>query len=778
MQLLNLEKAKQEKIYEIKMVGIMAVFEDASSQIKDFLNFEIKFLKPKFLLNRIFAEFCWKKNYLKKNKDDFLISLEIPIDKNEFSDVFEFFENLSKIAADIKTDKKFYDFIFSSSLQKYTVFSSRLIKKYCSHKKQKIKNVNEIDFYYKCAILGETFLHCNSGNVSVVLEKFEIARELEFTDLILPPNITKISYRAFSGCEQMKKIEIGENVKIIEDLAFEDCKKLKSVILSDKIEYIGKKAFANCNIENLSHKLLIIENGLFYNEDKTQLICITNQRKELFLPLSVKKIDDIYYSAVKKISLSENCECYCHILPYEKCEVELRNDNEEIVANFISTTSIDENDVKKWKRKNPLKSVSEMELLKYNWIERIHYGAFANCLDLTEIKLKNRIDFIDELAFENCTNLSKVEIENPNCEVASNAFHNTNILNFKFKSQLDNTKVHRYEDDIKIENGFFFSEDGKTLIDVVIPQENLVIPEGVTEIGFKACSNSKILKTVTLPSTLETISSHAFSGCPKLNNVKILNSCHISYGAFSECKTLSNIELPEELTYEQFDFLNETSVINLNHNLFTIEDGIVYSKDKKKILGYTKVPENLVIQEGVKSIERRAFEDCDIKSVTFPLSVKNIDTNAFEDCKNLSKIEAKNDKIKIDANAFINCAIEDFNSEKIGENFFVIKNGLAILKVGKEIVPLDVTNYKLKDSRTIEVPSGVTKISIEVFDSCFCRLLKVPLSVRKIEFIENFTDIRIDKVVVEYEGSEEDWKKIKYTRDIPNFKKVKFFQIL
>lgn len=765
MQLLNLEKAKQEKIYEIKKAGIVSVFEDASSQIKDSLNFEIKFLKPKFLLNKIFAEFYWKKNYLKKNKDDFLISLEIPIDKKEFSDVFEFFENLSKIAADIKTDKKFYDFIFLSSLQKYTVFSSRLIKKYCSHKKQKIKNLNEIDFYYKCAILGETFLHCNSGNVSVVLEKFEIARELEFTDLILPPNITKISYRAFSGCEQMKKIEIGENVKIIEDFAFEDCKKLKSVILNDKIEYIGKKAFANCNIENLSHKLLTIENGLVYNEDKTQLICITNQRKELFLPLSVKKIDDIYYSAVRKISLSENCECYGRILPYEKCEVELRNDNEEIVANFISTTSIDENDVKKWKRKNPLKSVSEMELLKYNWIKTINHRAFADCLDLTEIKLQNRIIYIGELAFENCTNLSKVEIENSKCGVVSNAFHNTNILNFEFKSQLDA---------IKIENGFFFSKDGKTLIDVVIPQENLVIPEGVTEIGGMACSNSKILKTVTLPSTLETISSYAFSGCPKLNNVKILNSCHISYGAFSECKTLSNIELPEDFTYEQFDFLNETSVINLNHNLFTIEDGIVYSKDKKKILGYTKVPENLVIQEGVKSIERGAFKYCDIKSVTFPLSLKNIGNAAFEDCRKLSKIEAKNDKIKIDANAFINCAIEDFNSEKIGENSFVIKNGLAILKVGKEIVPLVVTNHKLKDTRTIEIPSGVTKIEIETFDGCFCRLLKVPLSVRKIEFIENFTDICIDKVVVEYEGREEDWKKIKYTRDIPNFKKVIF----
>lgn len=769
MQLLNLEKAKQEKIYEIKKAGIISVFEVASSQIKDSLNFEIEFRKPNNSFDYIFAEFCWKKNYLKKNKDDFLISLEIPIDKKEFRDVFEFFENLSKIAADIKTDKKFYDFIFSSSLQKYTIFDSRLIKKYCSHKKQKIKNVNEIDFYYKCAILGETFLHCNSGNVSFVLGKFEIARELEFTDLILPPNITKISYRAFSGCEQMKKIEIGENVKIIEDLAFEDCKKLKTVILNDKIEYIGKKAFTNCNIENLSHKLLTIENGLVYNEDKTQLICITNQRKELFLPLSVKKIDDIYYSAVKKISLSENCECYCHILPYEKCEVELRNDNEEIVANFISTTSIDENDVKKWKRKNPLKSVSEMELLKYNWIKTINHRAFADCLDLTEIKLQNRIIYIGELAFENCTNLSKVEIENSKCGVVSNAFHNTNILNFEFKSQLDA---------IKIENGFFFSKDGKTLVDVVIPQENLVIPEGVKEIGGMACSNSKILKTVTLPSTLETISSYAFSGCPKLNNVKISNSCHISYGAFSECKTLSNIELPEDFTYEQFDFLNETSVINLNHNLFTIEDGIVYSKDKKKILGYTKVPENLVIQEGVKSIERGAFKYCDIKSVTFPLSLKNIDTNAFEDCKNLSKIEVKNDKIKIDANAFINCAIEDFNSEKIGENSFVIKNGLAIQKVGKEIVPLVVTNHKLKDTRTIEIPSGVTKIEIETFDGCFCRLLKVPLSVKKIEFIEHFTDICIDKVIVEYEGSEEDWKKIKYTRDIPNFKKVKFLQIL
>jgi len=774
---MSLEKLKELKIFEIKEAGIISVFENAFSEIEKFANFEMEFFSD-YITNFIMISFSWKENFLKNDKrkskdkdiEKFLISLKIPIDKNEFDDVEKFFDELSKIVVNITDDKKFYDFVFSSSLQKYTVFNCRLNKKFVfieklNHKNKEIYKPSEIEFFNKCAIL-------EGGAFWGSFCKFD------FSDLKIPSNFIELSLRIFlnSDISTLKKIEIGENVKKIDNLAFEDCKKLKTVILSDKIEYIGKTAFENCNIDNLSHSKITIENGLVFDKEKTELFCITNHQKELYLPLTVKKVNDICYSNLKKISLSENCECYGEILP-ENCEVELRNEKEEIVANFISSQDINYKYVKKWQRKNPKKSVLEMELLKYNWASCIESFAFRNCKDLTQIKIPNRIESIKRMAFENCLNLSKVEIENPDCDVAELAFHNTNISNFEFENPL--LRYYGIKK-IKIENGFFFSEDKKTLIDVVIPQKALVIPEGVEEIGFKACCSNKILESVEFPSTLKIINECSFYDCSKLNNVKIPNNCEISSYAFDSCKKLSNIEIPDDvfLRVYNYNFLNNTSVVNLKHKLFTIEDGLIYSKDKKAVLGFTKIPKNLILKEGIISIENFAFSESDnIKSVIFPYSLKEIGI-AFENCKNLSKIELKNYETKISKSAFNNCAIDEFNSEKIGQNAFVIKNGIAIIKDKKEIVTFSITNRKLirkNHSNTLKIPEGVTKIKIETFDGTFCRLLHIPLSVSEIEYIENFVDISIEEIVVEYEGSESDWKKIKYNRDVPKFKKINFF---
>ena len=49
---------------------------------------------------------------------------------------------------------------------------------------------------------------------------------------------------------------------------------------------------------------------------------------------------------------------------------------------------------------------------------------------------------------------------------------------------------------------------------------DVVIPEGVKEIGYNAFSDCKALKSILLPSTLEEIAPAAFENCTSLATIK------------------------------------------------------------------------------------------------------------------------------------------------------------------------------------------------------------------------------------------------------------------
>ena len=71
--------------------------------------------------------------------------------------------------------------------------------------------------------------------------------------------------------------------------------------------------------------------------------------------------------------------------------------------------------------------------------------------------------------------------------------------------------------------------------------EEIVLPEGLKEMGVGVFANCEDLKSVTIPSTLKVIPEHAFEMCFQLENVTIAEGVEeIGVAAFMQCNDAWN----------------------------------------------------------------------------------------------------------------------------------------------------------------------------------------------------------------------------------------------
>lgn len=190
--------------------------------------------------------------------------------------------------------------------------------------------------------------------------------------------------------------------------------------------------------------------------------------------------------------------------------------------------------------------------------------------------------------------------------------------------------------------------------------EYAFIPSSMKDIdGFTACSS---LKSINLPEGLETIGIQSFCDCDSLKTVTIPSSVNsIGFGAFEWCDSLTEIK------------------VKSNNAYFTDINGVLYNKDKTKIIQYpkAKTQTSYIIPSSVTTVGRDAFEECEnLKSIILPEKLTSIEESAFSSSGiktieipagvttisrpafNSSFIESivlPNNIVKIDEMAFRNC---------------------------------------------------------------------------------------------------------------------------
>lgn len=278
----------------------------------------------------------------------------------------------------------------------------------------------------------------------------------------------------------------------------------------------------------------------------------------------------------------------------------------------------------------------------------------------------------------------------------------------------------------------------------------LIAPEGVTEIYGEAFKENCSIKSVDLPSTLETAVWHTnprntgafqyvkglqhatlrsvpnliFQQNESLETVVILNGSNtIGDSAFKGCTALTSISIPDSVTrIGDYAFENCRALTSV---------GIPSSV---KSIGYYAFAgtglETISFNEGLVKIGSCAFRNCkNLVSITLPSSLREIHDQAFYYCDSLSNVTLQEGVTYIGSSAFgglnnLSNITLPSTIEEVGTGYGLSTSGPfsgsrteITFAEGTKAILYGTTDDMASRPIVLHVPSSITEISLRLYDN-------------------------------------------------------------
>ena len=338
--------------------------------------------------------------------------------------------------------------------------------------------------------------------------------------------------------------------------------------------------------------------------------------------------------------------------------------------------------------------------------------AFKQCTSLTKVVLPEGLKSIGEYAFSDCNNLVEVNLPDTVETIGLQAFCNCNLSTITIPASVTemSTEVFAYcrsLSEVIFQPGTTRIWDYEfcgcsSLTEITIPETvttigsgaftstgltSVVIPNGVTNLGSDAFSSCKNLNSVTLPATLTEVPDSLFSDCSSLTNVTMPNGITaIGSRAFNYCTGLSKINLPDSVT-----------------------------EIKSSAFSMTKSLTSVHFPAGLQTIGDNAFNYSAITSVTLQ-NVTTIGKNAFSSCSSLEKV-----------------VLPENTLTTIGEEAFSYCSKLASIQLPDSITTIGASAFYYANSlKNINIPAGLTEIATRTFYGAGLTEIEIPANIKTI----------------------------------------------
>lgn len=521
------------------------------------------------------------------------------------------------------------------------------------------------------------------------------------TNINLSNSVTSIGKRAFYNCERITSVTIPDNVTRISEKTFCYCKDLTSVILPDSVTSIGDSAFYDC------YELSTV----WYAAGKPRRAQIYNGTNNDYLEDATWQ----YALCEEEHNYNQNQGLSCGI-----CGVSKKPDI-PVIESQTSNSAI-------------LVEIDGCEYSK-DGITWQSSNVFDNLLPNTTYTFYQRVQE-SETNFVSAMSEGVTVVLQPDIvDTGTCGLYGDNI-----KWQLDSNGLLTISGVGEMNDAILRVESKESIT-------NVVILEGVTNVGDYVFNGFSNMQSISLASSVKDIGDYAFQECSCLVDVNFPADLEsIGDGVFWNCSSLTDVTISQNIVSIGTDtfygcnnlkfnyYKNGMYLGNAENPYIALIDteidnfvGFEFAEDISCIGGgaFSKCESLLQINipNSITCINRGTFNECrSLEQVSLPNSITHIGPYAFCYCNNLTQVEIPNNVTEIEYGAFFGCdsleSIKIPNSiTKIGHSCFEHCKKLASIELPKNITSISGRLFADCDALTsIKIPDGVTEICESAFE--------------------------------------------------------------